>query len=272
MILKFLSKYILEVIPSIVATVVGAYIVTHYINAKPDADKPKAAVSAPANPESAQPQKADETTDKASPADSKAKAAEKSSSDNAASDKSVTSAAPAERGDNSAELRRRQASGRDKVPAKSTPAATSAPAVEAAAPVTDDKRDANEIVRAAVERLREADPAKSAEPRTQDSRAAEPPRAPERRVNVTYSPVPSAPTPPVQALPPAVNVEPPPVIEAVPANAASEVRSDNPSRPVPPADIPSRPLDLHGNSSGRTSVADEVVSAAKSVFNVVVPR
>ena len=38
MVVKFLSKYILEVIPSVVATVVGAYIVTHYINAKPDAD------------------------------------------------------------------------------------------------------------------------------------------------------------------------------------------------------------------------------------------
>lgn len=48
MIKKFLSKYILEVIPSIFATVVGAYIVTHYINAKPAADKPAAAISAPA--------------------------------------------------------------------------------------------------------------------------------------------------------------------------------------------------------------------------------
>ena len=47
MIKKFLSKYILEVIPSILATVVGAYIVTHYINAKSD-DKPKTAISAPA--------------------------------------------------------------------------------------------------------------------------------------------------------------------------------------------------------------------------------
>jgi hypothetical protein len=50
MIKKLFSKYFLEVIPSIVATVVGAYIVTHYINAKSDADKPKAAISAPPTP------------------------------------------------------------------------------------------------------------------------------------------------------------------------------------------------------------------------------
>ena len=73
MIKKFLSKYILEVIPSIFATVVGAYIVTHYINAKPAADKPAAAISAPAGTsKDATPQtlKADDSGDKAAKAES----------------------------------------------------------------------------------------------------------------------------------------------------------------------------------------------------------
>src|SRR6266702_2517717 len=41
---RYLSKFVLEVLPSIVATVVGAYIVAHYIN--PKAETPKAAVVA----------------------------------------------------------------------------------------------------------------------------------------------------------------------------------------------------------------------------------
>src|SRR5690606_19440961 len=77
MIKKFLSKYILEVIPSILATVVGAYIVTHYINAKSD-DKPKAAISAPAETsKNASPQtpKTDESTGRAVKESPKAEAA-----------------------------------------------------------------------------------------------------------------------------------------------------------------------------------------------------
>ncbi|MES2750869.1 MAG: cell envelope biogenesis protein TolA, partial [Pseudomonadota bacterium] len=75
MIKKFLSKYILEVIPSIFATVVGAYIVTHYINAKSDADKPKAAISAPAETSrqaAPLPLKADDSTAKSEAAKSEA--------------------------------------------------------------------------------------------------------------------------------------------------------------------------------------------------------
>ncbi len=83
MIKKFLSKYILEVIPSIVATVVGAYIVTHYINARPDADKPKTAISAPAADGSVQ------ETPKAEAARLKAEklAAEKAAAERAAVDR-----------------------------------------------------------------------------------------------------------------------------------------------------------------------------------------
>ena len=43
--LKYLSKIAMDILPSIVATVLGAYIVNHYIANKPAADAPAAAVS-----------------------------------------------------------------------------------------------------------------------------------------------------------------------------------------------------------------------------------
>jgi hypothetical protein len=59
-------------------------------------------------------------------------------------------------------------------------------------------------------------------------------------------------------------------------------RIDDPLRPTPPADIPatgspSRPLDLHAEMTERparehTTVAEDVLSAAKSVFHAVLPK
>jgi hypothetical protein len=60
---------------------------------------------------------------------------------------------------------------------------------------------------------------------------------------------------------------------------ASEV--SDPLRPTPPADIPSapssRPLDLRAEVMGppvreHTTVAEEVLLAAKSVFHAVLPK
>src|SRR3954452_7475522 len=45
--LKYIAKISMDIFPSVVATIIGAYIVNHYINAKPAADTP-AAVVAPA--------------------------------------------------------------------------------------------------------------------------------------------------------------------------------------------------------------------------------
>jgi len=41
--LRYVSKFFLEILPSVVATVVGAYIVNHYISPKSPAEAPKAA-------------------------------------------------------------------------------------------------------------------------------------------------------------------------------------------------------------------------------------
>src|SRR3569833_327583 len=45
--LKYLAKISMDIFPSVLATIIGAYIVNHYINAKPAADAPSA-VMAPA--------------------------------------------------------------------------------------------------------------------------------------------------------------------------------------------------------------------------------
>jgi len=47
--LNYLKKFAVDIFPSVAATVIGAYIVNHYIVTKPNADAPAAAVSA-ANP------------------------------------------------------------------------------------------------------------------------------------------------------------------------------------------------------------------------------
>ena len=46
MLKKYLSKFTIDILPSVAATVIGAYIVNHYIVTKPGADAPVAAVSA----------------------------------------------------------------------------------------------------------------------------------------------------------------------------------------------------------------------------------
>jgi len=47
--LNYLKKFALEILPSVAATVIGAYIVNHYISNKPATDAPVAAAVAPAD-------------------------------------------------------------------------------------------------------------------------------------------------------------------------------------------------------------------------------
>lgn len=306
MIKKLFSKYFLEVVPSIVATVVGAYIVTHYINAKSEADKPKAAVSAPAQTSkdvAPQTLKADDSGDKAAKAETAKAEAARLKAEKLALEKAAAERSAADRAENAKKAAEKLAAEkaasekaaadklasekaaaekRERTAAKPAPAAP-LPAEANAAP--DDKRDANDLARAAIERLRNAK-APSEPPRAPEAaRADEPTKAQERgqeraRVNsVVYAPA-AAPQPPVQPLPPAVTVAPPPSEAAVmappqpfstPISGSSETRADDGLRLTPPADIPSRPLDLRAKQ-GRSSVAEDVVSAAKSVFHAVVPE
>src|SRR4051794_25945571 len=47
MLKKYISKFTIDILPSVLATIIGAYIVNHYIVSKPDA--PAAAVASQAN-------------------------------------------------------------------------------------------------------------------------------------------------------------------------------------------------------------------------------
>jgi len=52
--LKIISKFAMDILPSVVATIIGAYIVNHYIVTRPSAEAPVAAAVSPADPNKAQ--------------------------------------------------------------------------------------------------------------------------------------------------------------------------------------------------------------------------
>jgi hypothetical protein len=295
MLKKYLTKFAVDILPSVAATVIGAYIVNHYIVAKPSADTPAAVVSTAA-PEAA---KADATTSaKASPKAPEAssdlasvrgpgvtargisekaileKTAAEKPAENIVEKPTVTAAIPVE-------PRRHPPAPRERTVAKTAPAPAVAPVVSApatpppadTASAADERRDANDLARAAIDRLRGSN---EAPPRSQETA-----RVPEA------ARIPDAPrvaaAPPVRPLPPPIMVTTPPN-EAFDAQAGSSprppyraARSDDPGRPTPPAEIPSRPLDLHAEATEplvreRTTVAEDVLSAARSVFHSVLPR
>lgn len=302
--LNYLKKFAVEIVPSVAATVIGAYIVNHYINAKPASEAPRAAVVSTAQPKAdagkpdagksdtgksdtgkpdtgkaeakAHPEaeiagipasgvKAKGISERAllekNAAAEKAVVAEKSQekSQEKAADKPVetTASLPAES--------RRPASPRV---AKSGPPVQSviAAAPADAASVVEDRRDANDLARAAIERLRSNGEA--------PQRAQPAPRAPE------LAHVPEEPRVIMAAPPSTMRPLPPPIVVATPSEAVdpAALRAD-PSRPTPPAEIPlSRPpLDLRAEAVAvppkqKTNVAEDVLSAAKSMFHAVLPK
>jgi hypothetical protein len=286
--LKLASKFAMDIFPSVIATILGAYIVNHYINTKPPAAIPPAAAST-ADPKADSKKAASKTDSK--PAEKSADLgntpepgvrakgiSEKSVTDKSAADKAVVT--PAEK---AADPRRHQTAPRDKSASKA-PATAPAPAAEpvVAAPVAAPPAeavvtpDANDLARAAIERLRGADPA----PHTQDSaRATEPPKVVEPP-HVAVAPTAPAPAaPPVAAAPSLQPLPPPILVSNPPVDNKPAARADDPLRPTPPADIPDphAPLDLRADATvnqpaKRPSVADDVLSATKKLFNSVLPK
>jgi len=304
--LKYLTKFALDVLPSVVATILGAYIVNHYINAKSDADAPPAAMASVADPKiqkndpkSAEVAKIPEPGVKAKGISERAMI-EKSASEGVAEVKSVdikpvdtkpletkpveskaAEVRPAESVSAPAEPRR-AAPAREKAVAKATPtpvtpAPVTAPVAEANS-TPEERRDANDLARAAIERLRgSAANSQEATRQGQEARGQEAKgeanRQPERTIGV--APV------PIRPLPPPIAVAAPP---ADGNNAGSppytaSVRNGDPNRPTPPAEIPSLPLDLRAAANEPATakerakaVAEDVLSAAKSMFHTVVPQ
>jgi hypothetical protein len=305
--LNYLKKFAMDILPSVAATIIGAYIVNHYIATKPGTDSPAAALSTAA-PKPADTKPAGKPAEVANlpAAGVKAKGiSEKAMMEKTASErptvvekaqekpeakpevKSEAKAdvkpadAPTETASIPADPRRHAPAPRDKVrvvlpspvqavtpnmaPAAAAP--VPAPPVEAAS-VPDERRDANDLARAAIERLRGGENA----PRQQETvRIPESSRTETPRI-----------APALRPLPPPITVSTPaggPLDQGSQAKPpyASNAEID-PRRPTPPADIPiTGPLDLRAEVTERparehTSVAEDVLSAAKSVFHAVLPK
>jgi hypothetical protein len=313
MLKKYISKFAMDIFPSVAATIIGAYIVNHYIAAKPAANAPAAAVSTAQPPAQAKPapeaakagSKAPETSaDVANLPEPGIKAkgiSEKAMIEKTAAEKPIVVEKPAEKSaDKPAETasipagtRRHQPTPREKAVAKAV-AAPAQPAASVAAPVVaapgtvpappveaaivpEERRDANDLSRAAIERLRGAN-----EPSPRAQEAARVPEAPR-----TQDPPRVVSASPVRPLPPPILVSTP-TTQTFDSSGSSQMRPpyaapiDDPRRPTPPADIPAAspsapPLDLHAEAEepsrrGHTTVAEDVLSAAKSVFHAVLPK
>jgi hypothetical protein len=272
--LLYASKFFLEkILPSVVATVAGAYIVNHYVVSKP-ADAPAAAVmpdkASNDNPESGVRAKgisekaiAKVPAEKVKPEKAAEKPAEK----------------PAETASLPAETKKHQPAPREKAVAKvtSTPAA---PAQTTSVP--DDHRDANDLARVVIDRLRSTNDASVRAESSRPQQEASRPQQEAGRQPFEFAPARTAPQP-MQPLPPAIQVSTPAIETFNPDAAPMEEkprfdRADRARRPIPPAEIPeAQPLDLEANAAAsgtrtHTTVADDMVSAAKSVFQAVLPR
>ncbi|WP_426423392.1 hypothetical protein [Bradyrhizobium genosp. A] len=295
--LKYLAKISMDIFPSVLATIIGAYIVNHYINARPAADTP-AAVVAPAG--AGKNGKPADVANLPTPGVKAKGVSEKSISDKSVSDKPAAEK-PAET--KAADVAPGEAShgrtpAREKAVAKSSSVA-STPAAPAAAPVVEANSapaaaspaappDANDLARAAIERLRKSPEGKAAEKaaeaksaetkpfeikpfeikpseiRPAEAKAAE--RTPEPAVQEA-SRIPEAPRN-VTAVPSTVRPLPPPINVSTPSPDAygngsssqanppytASVGNDNPNRLTPPADIPvpviAPPLDLRADAGG----------------------
>jgi hypothetical protein len=327
----YASKFAMDILPSVAATIIGAYIVNHYIASKPAADAPAAAAVSSSDPKKADSKSAakpsETSTDVASIPGPGVKAkgiSEKAINEKSASEKSEVEKPAEGAGDKPAETasipvdrRRHQPAPREKAIAKTVAApvqpvapaiapvvaapataapATAAPPVEAAVP--EERRDANDLARAAIERLRDTSP-RLREPAAS---VADTPRIPDQPRNPEPPRVVSTPpavvsTPQAVVSAPAVRPLPPPIMVSTPAaenfgapSGSSQIRPsytgapqiEDAARPTPPADIPftqpgSRPLDLHAEATEpppreHRTVAEDVLSAAKSVFHAVLPK
>jgi hypothetical protein len=300
--LKLASKFAMDIFPSVIATILGAYIVNHYINTKPPADAAATAASvSSADSKKAASKAASKAAERSADLGNlpepgvRAKGISEKSIIDKSADKSVIEK-PAEKADRPSETasippiapadpRRHQPTPREKTASKPAPAPEPVVATPVSVPLAEPSSgpDANDLARAAIERLRGTEPA----PRVQESarvpeppKATEPPRvvatpaAPPAPASVPVANVPSLQPSSLQPLPPPIMVSTPQV-----ENKPSAARVDDPLRPTPPADIPDprAPLDLRADATTdqsvkRPSVADDVLSATKKLFNSVLPK
>jgi hypothetical protein len=281
MLKKYISKFVMDVFPSVIATIIGAYIVNHYIATKPASETPATAAASTADPKAAKSDaKGSETPSDVATAPDPA-AAKKSPADKISVEKSAEKSGdkPTETASLPVDIRRHPSAPHDKPVAKSGPAAADTPAPAAAAvgtgapaeanPPQEERRDANDLARAAIERLRGA------------SEASRAPAVPRVQEQAHSAPVPVPPLPPAIVVATPGESYNPGTTGSVRPLYPPVARVDDPLRPTPPADIPaaSRPMELHAETAASlpehknvATVAEDVLSAAKSVFHAVLPH
>jgi hypothetical protein len=264
MLKNYISKFTIDILPSVLATIIGAYIVNHYIATKPDA--PAAAVASQPNRADRKPDAASEVAGIQGPGVKAKGVSEKAMLEKTAAERPVVADRPAETASLPPEPRHTFSTPHDKPAAR----AVQTPAPAALDPAPEEKRDAAELARAAIERLRATPDIH------QDAvRAPEPPRLSEAPI-VTPGPAPQPLPPPIMVATP--SSEAPKPAGSLPAKPAYGSQID-PQRPTPPAEIPvlSRPLELRAEAAEvtpaeHTSLAEGMLSAAKTVFHAVLPR
>ena len=288
---KYLSKFVLQMLPSITATVIGAYIVATYVNPRnpPDtartatqtrsAEKPVAKVESNASGEAADatPPAEDKTADtkplEKSPETKPVEAAEKpekakpvkAASTPAASDVRVIPLAKP----------------------SATAAETQAPVASQAAhvPPSEERKDANDLARAAIQRLRTSPETKEAakdasRPGDEAGRGVPSVRALQQmrigpELPQTAPSIIQTSAPP---LPPAIDIASPRYPRTEDTTTTASVRGDD--RLTPPGEVPAarEPLDLRAANTRTTSaaanpsVADDFLSATKSFFRAITPN
>jgi hypothetical protein len=291
--LNYLKKFTMDILPSVAATIIGAYIVNHYINAKP-ADVPAAAAVSKAFPKSRlAPKPASAETAAIPEPGIKAKGiSERAMIETRASERPAEvkpDAKPAE------------------ATAETKPAETAKPSESAKLPETTKpsdvataphRRDAADLARAAIERLRgskdtapriQEAPRVQEAPRTQEA-ARTPPAAPAAprieevpRTVVAIPPAQPASVPEaLRPLPPPITVTVPPSepqIAGAPAANPPYTASVDPNRPVPPAEIPPAPprppIDLRADAdklaNRTTNMAQDVLAKTRNMFHALLP-
>lgn len=298
--LKYLSKITTDILPSVAATIIGAYIVNHYIATKPGTDPPAAAAVSQATPKKVDAVAVDVDNRPAAGVRAKGikaifekpvaeRPTEKSGSAEKSAEKSIEKTLePSE--DKQPETASIPADSRRHPPHEKTavrviPLTATAPTAQSATSVTappaptveaaiapDEHRDANDLARAAIQRLRGGS---ETAPRAQDTIRV-PDAGPES--HAALAPQVAA----VRPLPPPIVVSTPPADSPAGSSPtqpySATARADDPRRPIPPADIPTAaPIELRAepvDASARphTNVAEDMLLAAKSVFHAVLPQ
>lgn len=294
---QYLSKFLIQILPSVTATVIGGFIVHTWIMPKAATDTPRAAIVSKASADTGEADHPANTKPELKPANVKgiamspkdAGSKDSAQKDAAQKDQPQKDSASAKaddaklRGSSDAPAADARHAAKPASPEKPTgnaadkskaagPVAATPEVTAAVTPPADDKRNASDLARTALERLR----ATGEQPRIDNAREPAKPALEARAVEPQRNP-PQSPSDPVQAavapqpalmpMGPPINIRAPRYSEA----AMSDSAHDDDTRMVPPGEIPEMHRTVE-TREGRTSIADDVVSATRSVLRAVLPK